>query len=77
MFSLVAMAAFLLVLLPDNLIAAVTFRAGMLFLKRRRFLLSNNDYFCCAQRAISGSSFTGHCDCHVDGCEEGQGDELC
>ena len=24
-----------------------------------------------------GSSFTGHCDCHVDGCEEGQGDELC
>ena len=35
MFSLVAIAAFLLVLLPDNFTAAVTFRDGMLFLKRR------------------------------------------
>ena len=35
MFSLVAMNAFLLVLLPDNFTAAVTFRDGMLFLKRR------------------------------------------
>ncbi len=35
MFSLVAMNAFLLVLLPDNFTAAVTFRGGMLFLKRR------------------------------------------
>ena len=77
MFSLVAMNAFLLVLLPDNFTAAVTFRGGMLFLKRRRFLLSNNDYFCCAQHAFSGSPFTGHCDCHFDVCEEGQGDELC
>ena len=76
-FSLVAMVAFLLVLLLDNFTAAVTFRGGMLFLKRRRFLLSNNDYFCCAQHAISGSSFPGHCDRYVDGCEEGQGDELC
>ena len=77
MFSLVAIAAFLLVLLPDNFTAAVTFRRGMLFLKRLRFLLSNNDYFCCAQHAFPGSPSPGHCDSHVDGCEEGQGDELC
>ena len=40
------------------------------------FFTYNNDYFRCAQHAVSGSPFAGDCDGDADGGQESQGHEL-
>ena len=63
--------------LRNSFKAAETFQLGTLFLRRPYNFSFNHDCFCCSLDPVVGSSFPGDRHRHLDGCQEGQGHELC